>query len=32
MITKGKMRWSFIKFSMKEFLKEMYGDQFAEFV
>ena len=27
MITKGKMHWSFIKFSMKEFLKEVYGDQ-----
>ena len=32
MVTKEKMHWSFIKFSMKEFLKEMYGDQFGEFV
>ena len=32
MVTKEKMHWSFIKFSMKEFLKKMYEDQFGEFV
>ena len=31
MIKKGKMLWSFIKFSQL-FLKEMYGDQSGEFV
>ena len=31
MITKGKMPWSFIKFS-QVILKKIYGDQFGEFV
>ena len=31
LMTKGRMLWSFIKFSQL-FLKEMYGDQFGEFV
>ena len=31
MITKGKMPWSFIKFS-QVLIKKIYGDQFGEFV
>ena len=31
MITKGKMPWSFIKFS-QVILKKIYGDKFGEFV
>ena len=32
-VTSGKMFWSFIKFShLNQFFKEIYGDQFGEFV